>query len=241
MKSCTDKTIKDLLPAYREQGLDPQEIDRVRMHLESCGDCCAELSLLGLLAEESAPDPGEAFWLAMPERVHRAVREEKEKKRRFGLSLILDRFILPRWVWTAAAAGVVPSWHFRQKESVTEVVTPLVTARSVLTASAEWTCSHVPVMRFQSQMRVAYPAVGSPWPTHDSAISESLAIASAPRSKLTTCQFHARSLDVRSVTQYEPSAFVAEAMAAPPTGVPGISCVGMKAGKPELSHPADGA
>lgn len=107
MKPCTDKTIKDLLPAYREQGLDPQEMDRVRMHLESCGDCRAELSLLGLLAEESVPDPGEAFWLAMPERVHRAVREEKGEKRRFGLSLILDRFILPRWAWTAAVAGVV--------------------------------------------------------------------------------------------------------------------------------------
>jgi hypothetical protein len=39
--------------------------------------------------------------------VHRAVQEEKEKKRRLGLSLILDRLILPRWAWTAAAAGVV--------------------------------------------------------------------------------------------------------------------------------------
>jgi hypothetical protein len=105
--TCNDENTKDLLPAYREQGLDPREMDRVRIHLEACEDCRADLDLLGLLAEESVPDPGEAFWLAMPERVHRAVQEEKEKKRLFGMSLILDRFILPRWTWTAAAAGVV--------------------------------------------------------------------------------------------------------------------------------------
>ena len=107
MKPCTDKTIKDLLPAFREQGLEQPELNRVRTHLEVCEDCRADLDLLGLLAEESVPDPGEAFWLAMPEQVHRAVQKEKEKKRHFSLALILDRFIMPRWVWTAAAAGVV--------------------------------------------------------------------------------------------------------------------------------------
>ena len=107
MKPCTDKTIKDLLPAFREQGLEQPELNRVRTHLEVCEDCRADLDLLGLLSEESVPDPGEAFWLAMPEQVHRAVQKEKEKKRHFSLALILDRFIMPRWVWTAAAAGVV--------------------------------------------------------------------------------------------------------------------------------------
>ena len=105
--TCHDENIKDLLPAYREQGLDPPGLDRVRIHLESCGDCREELDLLGLLAEETVPDPGEEFWAAMPDRVRRAVRERKEEKGHFGLSRVLDWFILPRWAWTAAAAGVV--------------------------------------------------------------------------------------------------------------------------------------
>ena len=105
--TCHDGHIKDLLPAYREQGLDQPELDRVRIHLESCEDCRAELALLGLLASEAVPDPGEAFWEAMPGRVHRAVQEEMERKGHAGLSRILDRFILPRWVWIAATAGVV--------------------------------------------------------------------------------------------------------------------------------------
>ena len=105
--TCHDENIKDLLPAYREQGLDAPELDRVRIHLESCGDCRAELALFGLLSEESVPDPGEEFWAAMPEQVRRAVRERKEEKGHFGLSRVLDWFILPRWAWTAAAAGVV--------------------------------------------------------------------------------------------------------------------------------------
>jgi hypothetical protein len=105
--TCHDENIKDLLPAYREQGLDAPELDRVRIHLESCRDCRAELALFGLLSEESVPDPGEEFWAAMPEQVRRAVRERKEEKGHFGLSRVLDWFILPRWAWTAAAAGVV--------------------------------------------------------------------------------------------------------------------------------------
>jgi hypothetical protein len=105
--TCHDENIKDLLPAYREQGLDPCEMDRVRIHLESCEDCRADLALFGLLSEESVPDPGEAFWAAMPERVRRAVHERKERKEPLGLSRILDWFILPRWAWSAAAAGVV--------------------------------------------------------------------------------------------------------------------------------------
>lgn len=105
--TCHDENIKDLLPAYGEQALDQPAMDRVRVHLESCGDCREDLALLGLLAADPVPDPGEAFWKAMPVRVHRAVRRETERKGRSGLSRIRDRFILPRWAWTAAAAGVV--------------------------------------------------------------------------------------------------------------------------------------
>jgi putative zinc finger protein len=107
MKTCTDKTVKALLPAYREQGLDQPDQDRVRMHLESCADCRVELSLLELLVREAVPDPGAAFWTTMPERVYRAVREEKEGKGRFSLPRMPGRFILPRWAWAAAAAGIV--------------------------------------------------------------------------------------------------------------------------------------
>ncbi len=104
---CNDKTIKELLPAYREQKLDPREQGLVENHLQSCRDCRTELSVLRLMAEEAVPDPGEAFWAAMPGRVFRAVQEQKTRKKSFGLARLLDRTILPRWGWAAATVGTV--------------------------------------------------------------------------------------------------------------------------------------
>ncbi len=67
---CKDTTIKELLPAYREQALDRTEMLMIENHLASCEDCRNELSLLRMMAEEAVPDPGEAFWAAMPGRVY---------------------------------------------------------------------------------------------------------------------------------------------------------------------------
>jgi hypothetical protein len=110
---CDDKTIKELLPAYREQGLDQADALRVRNHLDSCEDCRSELSVLRMLAEDAALDPGEAFWAAMPGRVYRAVQDQQTRKKSFGLVRLLDRITLPRWGWAAATLGalLILSWY----------------------------------------------------------------------------------------------------------------------------------
>jgi hypothetical protein len=110
--TCINKDIKELLPAYLEQGLDQDARGRVERHLETCEDCRAELSLLLMMAEEPVPDPGEAFWLTMPERVFRAVQEEKKKEKRFVLSALWNGPVLPRWARATAVVGLVAvvSW-----------------------------------------------------------------------------------------------------------------------------------
>jgi len=121
---CNDKTIKELLPAYLKQVLDPAEKLKVVGHLASCDDCRTELSLLSMMAEETVPDPGEAFWAAMPDRVYQAVQKRQTKKKTFGLAWLLDRMALPRWTWTAATVGTVLiiSWF---------LVTPLQNKREM--------------------------------------------------------------------------------------------------------------
>jgi hypothetical protein len=104
---CDDKAIKDLLPIYQEKALDPAEQLKVASHLESCSDCRAELSLLRMIAEEPVPDPGEAFWAAMPDRVYHDVQKHQPKKGTFDLAWFVDWMALPRWTWTAATVGTV--------------------------------------------------------------------------------------------------------------------------------------
>ncbi len=104
---CDDKTIKELLPLYIEQDLDKADELRVKDHLDSCEDCRAELSVLRVLSDEAVPDPGEAFWAAMPGRVYRAVQKQKTGKKSFDLARFLDRMTIPRWGWAAATVGTI--------------------------------------------------------------------------------------------------------------------------------------
>lgn len=104
---CNDKTIKELLPAYLEQALDQAEKLKVVSHLASCDDCRTELSFLRMMAEETVPDPGEAFWAEMPDRVFQAVKKRQTEKKTFDLSWLLDRMAFPRWTWAAATVGMV--------------------------------------------------------------------------------------------------------------------------------------
>lgn len=107
---CTDKTIGGLLPGYIGGELGPDERKRVEAHCAACEACRAERTLLMLVSEETVPDPGEAFWNAMPDRIYRAVQaaesQQQEKKNvdlfRFGWLLLL-----PRWTWAAAAMAAV--------------------------------------------------------------------------------------------------------------------------------------
>jgi anti-sigma factor RsiW len=105
--TCVNKNIKELLPVYLSRELDPEKRPTVENHLADCSDCTAELLLLRSLADESVPDPGVAFWNEMPGRIYRAAQQERAKKKRVDFSWLVDRFILPRWVFAAATAGVV--------------------------------------------------------------------------------------------------------------------------------------
>ena len=104
---CKDTTIKELLSVYQKQALDRTEMLMVENHLASCEDCRNELSLLRMMAGEAVPDPGEAFWAAMPGRVYQAVQKQRGGTRSFGLSWLVDHMTLPRWVWVPAVVGTV--------------------------------------------------------------------------------------------------------------------------------------
>jgi flagellar biosynthesis/type III secretory pathway M-ring protein FliF/YscJ len=60
-----------------------------------------------MMISEQVPDPGEAFWAAMPERIYRNVQQMQEKKRLIDISSLWNRMLLPRWAWSVAAAGLV--------------------------------------------------------------------------------------------------------------------------------------
>jgi len=100
---CANKDIQELLPAYREQALVPEDHARVERHLTDCVDCRAELEILNILAAEPVPDPGEAFWAALPGKVHRQVRKERERTRPWWDLRVPVSISLPRWAWAATA------------------------------------------------------------------------------------------------------------------------------------------
>ena len=112
--TCKNKDIRELLPVHLEQKLDEVARRDVEQHLASCGDCRTERELLRMLTEEAIPDPGEAFWAAMPGRVYRDVQEQQQRERSWGLPWALDRFLRPRWVVSAAVVLLVAAmaWFF---------------------------------------------------------------------------------------------------------------------------------
>lgn len=110
---CNDNNIQELLPAYLEKTLDPDETIRVEQHLASCEDCRAELALLSVIADDPVPAPDEAFWAEMPDRIYREVQaREQQGKKRFALSDILGWMFMPRLAWATAAVIVIAavSW-----------------------------------------------------------------------------------------------------------------------------------
>jgi hypothetical protein len=109
---CNDKTIKELLPRFRKLALDRDDEKRVQAHLAACNDCRTELFLLRLMPDEAPPDPGKAFWNAMPGRVYRAVQEQPTRKNLYDLFGHWKRFVLSARTYAAAAAAgvLVLSW-----------------------------------------------------------------------------------------------------------------------------------
>jgi anti-sigma factor RsiW len=110
--SCHNNGIKELLPLYAEEALDEAEARQVEVHLSSCPDCRSEFALLQALASEPVPDPGQAFWDAMPARVFRAAKEQQTKRKAFDLSWLRMPLRLPEWTWAAASLVVafLVSW-----------------------------------------------------------------------------------------------------------------------------------
>ena len=104
---CSNTEIQGLLPAYLEPGLDKELASQVEKHLETCADCRQEINLLRMMASEPVPDPGEAFWAAMPERVYRNVQQMQEKKRLIDISSLWRWMLVPRWAWSVATAVLV--------------------------------------------------------------------------------------------------------------------------------------
>lgn len=107
---CTNKKIKELLPAHLEQGLDEAEAILTEAHLRTCEDCRTELALLRAMAGEPVPDPGKAFWAEMPGKIFQEVQKQRPSergRRRPTLSGLLERMTMPRWAWASAAAGIV--------------------------------------------------------------------------------------------------------------------------------------
>ena len=104
---CTNNDIQELLPAYEQQLLDRNDRARVERHLAACEDCARDLAMIRVLADEPVPDPGEAFWTALPGKVYREVREQDRQKRSGGLMGLLDRVLFPRWARAGAVAVVL--------------------------------------------------------------------------------------------------------------------------------------
>ena len=123
---CNNKYIKEMLPAYLEEGLEPDEKLRMKSHLKACEDCRAELALLRMMAEEPVPDPGGAFWQTMPERVFRSVQQEKKRGKRSILSALPGRPFLRRWAWATAAVGLaaVVSWLLVRPAPIGDIARP---------------------------------------------------------------------------------------------------------------------
>ena len=105
--TCNNLDIKELLPAYQGRILSPADTDRIEKHLSSCEDCRTELSLLHMMTEEPVPDPGEAFWAAMPGRIFREVQAQQPQMVLQGLLTGRGWTIIPRWAWATAAVFLV--------------------------------------------------------------------------------------------------------------------------------------
>lgn len=124
---CNDLAIKGLLPAFQGKMLSPADTDRIEKHLSGCEDCRSELSLLNMMSEEPVPDPGEAFWAAMPGRIFREVQSRHSRTVLQRLLFGRGWPIIPRWAWAAAAVFLVAAGALLLDRPV-----PLDSARNAL-------------------------------------------------------------------------------------------------------------
>jgi len=104
---CKNELIKELLPEYGANQLGPDKQKLVELHLASCVDCREELSLFRMMAEEPVHDPGEAYWAYLPNRVYRAVQEEKASRASSRLSSLWNLFVRMRPLTLGMATAAI--------------------------------------------------------------------------------------------------------------------------------------
>lgn len=91
--------VRDILPEYRSGSLETGKNREIEDHLRGCHDCRQALSGIEALAVAEVPDPGDAFWLALPHRVRTAAAERPAP--RFSFRLLFG------WRTPAAAAALL--------------------------------------------------------------------------------------------------------------------------------------
>lgn len=89
--------IREMIPEYLRGALSADRRVCFENHLSGCKDCRSELSLITELSKEEVPDPGELYFMTLPQKVKIAVKEETKG---FSLRALLFRF-------SPAAAAIV--------------------------------------------------------------------------------------------------------------------------------------
>jgi len=105
--TCRNKEIQALLPAHLERSLDQESQAGVDRHVAVCEDCRTELALLRMMSEEPVPDPGAAFWAAMPGKIFRAMADREQQRTSLWASFRRMWHILPRWAFAGASLLLV--------------------------------------------------------------------------------------------------------------------------------------
>ncbi|MBI5409300.1 MAG: zf-HC2 domain-containing protein [Nitrospirae bacterium] len=106
--------IRELLPEYLKGALSEEVRKELEFHLNDCSACRDELSLLSELINIEAPDPGELFWNTLPQKVRKAVDEEKAARHPavrkvsglFGMNFSLRSLLYKQLPAAAVAAAL---------------------------------------------------------------------------------------------------------------------------------------
>lgn len=112
--SQNDQHISTLLPAYLNGTLDAASAERVRVHLETCGDCRRELAVWEAvsgatqLASASAPAPSpmlmNAVWVKIDAQEKAAAQQKSLKRAAYHLWLVFARQVplIHKSIWIAS-------------------------------------------------------------------------------------------------------------------------------------------
>ncbi|NOY86799.1 MAG: zf-HC2 domain-containing protein [Deltaproteobacteria bacterium] len=80
---CRDPWTREHLPDLVRGRLSVEETGRAVAHLDECRQCAAERALIVAMGRIEVPDPGDGFWLDLPEKVMKGARERKGARRQW--------------------------------------------------------------------------------------------------------------------------------------------------------------